>query len=88
MRHNPQSILENTTSITYVKWRHLSPQRLTHHKVSHCYTIRPKGGYEAKFSLAPIAPRLTELLGVTVPLVPDCVGAAVTEAVSKVHYMK
>jgi 3-phosphoglycerate kinase len=24
---------------------------------------RPKGGYEAKFSLAPITPRLSELLG-------------------------
>jgi len=44
---------------------------------------RPKGGYEAKFSLAPIAPRLSELLGKTVKLVPDCVGIAVTAAVSE-----
>ena len=50
----------------------------------HYYIYRPKGGYEEKFSLAPIAPRLTELLGVTVPLISDCVGAVVTEAVSKV----
>lgn len=44
---------------------------------------RPKGGYEEKFSLAPIAPRLAELLGQPVTLVPDCVGIAVTAAVSK-----
>ena len=46
---------------------------------------RPKGGYEAEFSLAPIAPRLSELLSITVPLVTDCVGPVVTEAVSKVR---
>ena len=49
------------------------------------FLIRPKGGYEEKFSLAPIAPRLSELLGVTVPLVADCVGAVVADAVSKVE---
>ena len=43
---------------------------------------RPKGGYEAKFSLAPIAPRLAELLGVNVPLVSDSIGAPVTEHVA------
>jgi len=42
---------------------------------------RPKGGYEAKFSLAPIAPRLSELLGKTVVLVPDCRGMAVDKTV-------
>ena len=42
---------------------------------------RPKGGYEAKFSLAPIAPRLTELLGKKVELVPDCRGMAVAKTV-------
>jgi len=41
---------------------------------------RPKGGYEAKFSLAPIAPRLTELLGKPVKLVPDCIGVSVGAA--------
>ena len=45
---------------------------------------RPKGGYEAEFSLAPIAPRLSELLSITVPLVTDCIGPVVTEAISKV----
>src|SRR5262245_17581761 len=38
---------------------------------------RPKGGPEAKFSLAPVARRLGTLLGEAVPLAPDCVGAAV-----------
>ena len=42
---------------------------------------RPKGGYEAKFSLAPIAPRLSELLGKKVDLVPDCRGMAVDKTV-------
>ena len=43
---------------------------------------RPKGGYEAKFSLAPIAPRLGELLGSKVPLVPDCIGVSVGAAIA------
>lgn len=38
---------------------------------------RPKGGPEAKFSLAPAAGRLGEILGLTVRLAPDCVGAEV-----------
>ena len=44
---------------------------------------RPKGGYEAKFSLAPCATRLSELLGKPVPLVPDCIGISVGAALSK-----
>lgn len=44
---------------------------------------RPKGGYEAKFSLAPVTPRLSELLGQPVPLVPDCIGISVGAQVSK-----
>lgn len=43
---------------------------------------RPKGGYEAKFSLAPIAPRLSALLGQKVELIPDCRGVAVGKAVA------
>jgi 3-phosphoglycerate kinase len=36
---------------------------------------RPEGkGFEAAFSLAPVAARLTELLGFEVPLIPDCLG--------------
>src|SRR5215213_4028982 len=43
---------------------------------------RPKGKRDAKYSLAPVAARLGELLGVGVPLLPDCVGAEV-EAVAR-----
>jgi 3-phosphoglycerate kinase len=35
---------------------------------------RPKGGPEAKFSLAPAAARLAEILGQEVPLAPDSIG--------------
>jgi phosphoglycerate kinase len=35
---------------------------------------RPKGKPDAKYSLAPVARRLSELLGKEVPLAPDCVG--------------
>ena len=41
---------------------------------------RPKGGYEKKFSLAPVEPRLSELLGKKVTLVPDCIGVSVGAA--------
>jgi phosphoglycerate kinase len=37
---------------------------------------RPKGGPDAKYSLAPVSERLGELLGRRVPLAPDCVGDA------------
>ena len=42
---------------------------------------RPKDGYEKKFSLAPVAPRLSELLRQEVALIPDCIGMAVGKAV-------
>ncbi len=38
---------------------------------------RPKGKPDPKYSLAPVARRLAELLGQPVPLAADCVGAAV-----------
>ncbi len=38
---------------------------------------RPAGGPEEKFSLAPAAARLSEILGQPVKLAPDCVGAEV-----------
>ena len=38
---------------------------------------RPKGGPEAKYSLAPVARRLGELLKKEVKLVPDCIGPEV-----------
>jgi len=41
---------------------------------------RPKGP-EPKYSLTPVARRLAELIGRTVPLMPNCVGPAVREAV-------
>ncbi len=40
---------------------------------------RPKGKRDPKFSLAPVAARLGELLGRPVPLAPDCVGAEAEE---------
>ncbi len=42
---------------------------------------RPKGR-DAGLSLAPIAVRLSELLGVKVPLLPDCVGVGIPDGVS------
>lgn len=44
---------------------------------------RPKSGYEAKFSLAPVTPRLSELLGKEVKLVPDCIGMSVARAAAE-----
>ncbi len=43
---------------------------------------RPKGGYEARYSLAPAAQRLSELLGAEVPLLSDCIGPHVEAAVA------
>ncbi len=42
---------------------------------------RPKGKVDPVFTLAPVSARLGELLGQSVPLLPDCVGAAVEAAV-------
>merc|ERR1711966_51125 len=38
---------------------------------------RPKDGPEDKFSLSPVAPRLSELLGKDVVMAPDCIGDGV-----------
>jgi phosphoglycerate kinase len=46
---------------------------------------RPKGGPDPKFSLAPVATRLSALLDRPVPLAPDCVGA---EAEALAHALK
>merc|ERR1719311_1655757 len=40
---------------------------------------RPKDGPEDKFSLAPCAARMSELLGKEVKLAPDCIGDAVAD---------
>jgi phosphoglycerate kinase len=42
---------------------------------------RPKGKPDPKYSLAPVAQRLEELLGQPVPLLPDCVGPDVEASV-------
>jgi phosphoglycerate kinase len=42
---------------------------------------RPKGQVNAKYSLAPAAARLSELLGVAAPLQPDCIGPKVAASV-------
>ncbi len=44
---------------------------------------RPKGGPDPSASLAPVAARLTELLGQNVPLLPDCIGEEIAAAVAK-----
>lgn len=43
------------------------------------------GGYEKKFSLAPIAPRISKLLGEEVKLIPDCIGISVEKAVHEMQ---
>merc|ERR1712127_1121815 len=42
---------------------------------------RPKNGPEDKFSLGPVAPRLSELLGKDVAMAPDCIGDGVSACV-------
>ena len=44
---------------------------------------RPRGGPDPKYSLAPAAARLAELLGQPVPLAPDCVGVAAENVVAE-----
>lgn len=46
---------------------------------------RPKGKPDPKYSLAPVARRLEELLGQPVPLAPDCVGAVVEAQVRQLE---
>lgn len=46
---------------------------------------RPSGGFEAKYSLSSIQPRLAELLGQPVTLVPDCIGMSVAKAVTNMN---
>jgi phosphoglycerate kinase len=53
-------------------------------KVAACSHLgRPKGGYEAKFSLAPCATRMGEYLKQDVKLVPDCIGPSVEKMVGE-----
>ena len=39
------------------------------------HLVRPKGKAVAKYSLKPVAARLSELLGIPVQMAPDCIGA-------------
>ena len=43
---------------------------------------RPKGRPKPELSLAPVAKRLSDLVGKPVPLAPDCIGAAVEQLVA------
>jgi len=45
---------------------------------------RPKGGFEDRYSLAPVAERLGQLLGKSVKMAPDCIGDQVA---SMIHAM-
>ncbi len=44
---------------------------------------RPKGRRDPKYSLQPVARKLSELLGQEVPLAPDCIGAEVVALVDR-----
>jgi 3-phosphoglycerate kinase len=46
---------------------------------------RPDGRRDAKYTLAPVAKRLTELLGQDVPLIPDCVGSQAEAAAASLQ---
>lgn len=46
---------------------------------------RPKGKFDPKFSLAPVARRLQRLLGKEVTFAPDCIGSAVEALVAKMQ---
>ncbi len=46
---------------------------------------RPKGQRVAKFSLLPVARRLSEILGFDVPLAPDCIGSETADMAAQVQ---
>jgi phosphoglycerate kinase len=46
---------------------------------------RPKGRFDPKFSLAPVAKRLGRLLGKEVVFAPDCIGPAITMLVERMN---
>jgi phosphoglycerate kinase len=46
---------------------------------------RPKGAFDPKYSLAPVAKRLGRLLGKEVIFAPDCIGPAVEKLVAKMN---
>lgn len=44
---------------------------------------RPKGGFDPKYSLKPVAEHLSTLLGMSVKFAPDCVGDEVRKMVDE-----
>ncbi|PNU19167.1 phosphoglycerate kinase [Geothermobacter hydrogeniphilus] len=46
---------------------------------------RPKGRHDPKYSLAPVAPHLAELLGRPVTMAPDCIGTEVEELIAEMN---
>ncbi|MEC4888583.1 MAG: phosphoglycerate kinase [Nitrospira sp.] len=46
---------------------------------------RPKGAFDPKYSLAPVAKRLSRLLGKEVLFAPDCIGPAAEKLVAKMN---
>lgn len=46
---------------------------------------RPKGAPDARYSLAPVAPHLAELLGRDVAMAPDCIGPEVRALIDKMQ---
>lgn len=46
---------------------------------------RPKGGFDPKYSLKPIAEHLSNLLGIQVKFAPDCIGNEVKKMVDKLN---
>lgn len=44
---------------------------------------RPKGGFDPKYSLKPVAEHLSNLLGMTVKFAPDCIGEEVKKMVNE-----
>ncbi len=60
--------------------RHVLDQGATVVLVSHLG--RPKGERKPEFSLAPVAKRLTELLGKEVAFLEDCIGGSVKQAIN------
>ncbi len=46
---------------------------------------RPKGAFDPRYSLAPVAKRLSRLLGKEVIFAPDCIGPAVEKLVAKMN---
>lgn len=82
---NDQQAITDDTRITAVlpTIKYLVENKAKLILCSHCG--RPKGERIEKFSLAPVARRLSELLGKDVLLAPDCIGSATEALVAKLQ---